>query len=103
MLTAEPNYWVKYYHGTDAQLHLKRKYSFSDRSRYYFAQPAVVAAEKKLLEIPLTVLSQYLPVEYELIREGKLENDPVAMLEYKCQRVQDRYFSSMLKAKGSVR
>ncbi len=109
MLTAKPNYWVKYYHGTDAQLHLKRKYSFSDRSRYYFAQPAVVAAEKKLLEnlssisIPLTVLSQYLPVEYELIREGKLENDPVAMLEYKCQRVQDRYFSSMLKAKGSVR
>lgn len=42
-------------------------------------------------------------MEYELIREGKLENDPVAMLEYKCQRVQDRYFSSMLKAKGSVR
>lgn len=106
MLTAQPNYWEKYYHGTPAELHLKRKYSYSDRSRYYFAQPAVVAAEKKLLDnlssisIPLTVLSQYLPIEYELIREGKLENDPIAILEQKCQSVHNRYFSSMVKAKA---
>lgn len=107
MLTAQPNYWDKYYHGTPAQLHLKRKYSFSDRSRYYFAQPAVVAAEKVLIEnlkriqMPLTILSQYLPTQYDKIRTGVLENDPVAILEDKCQSVQDRYYQSMVAAKAS--
>lgn len=105
MLTAKPNYWEKYYHGTPEELVLKRKYSFSDRSRYYFAQKDVVEAEQQLINnlksitIPLTIISQYLPEQYQRIRSGQLANDPVSILEDKCQAVQDRYYQSMLKSK----
>lgn len=108
MLTSTPNYWEKYYHGTPEQLAFKRKYSFSDRSRYYFAQPEVVQAMEQLLKnlssvkIPLTVLSQYLPVQYHKIRNGELANDPVAILEDKTQAVVRRYCEAMLKAKADM-
>ena len=108
MLTSTPNYWEKYYHGTPEQLAFKRKYSFSDRSRYYFAQPEVVQAMEQLLKnlssvkIPLTVLSQYLPVQYHKIRNGELANDPVAILEDKTQTVVRRYYEAMLKAKADM-
>ncbi len=108
MLNSSPNYWEKYYHGSPEELVLKRKYSFSDRSRYYFATKAVVNAEKKLLEnlskeaIPLTIMSQYLPIQYERVREGLIQNDPIAILEDICQSVQHRYYTSMLKAKSEI-
>lgn len=108
MLSATPNYWEKYYHGTPVQQAFKRKYSFSDRSRYYFAQPEVVQAQKKLIknlssiEIPLTILSQYLPIQYFKIRSGELCNDPVSILEDKTQSVIDRYIKSMLRARAEL-
>lgn len=97
MMKSEPNYWRKYYHGTPEQQALKRKYSYSDRSRYYFTQPEVVSAQKKLLEnlnkveIPLTILSQYLPVQYMKIRNRELSCDPFAILIDKITDVVDRY------------
>lgn len=105
MLTATPNYWEKYYHGTPEELTLKRKYGFSDRSRYYFTQPEVTAAREQLLRnlssiiMPISIISQYLPEQYHKIRAGKLENNPISILEDKCQAVQDRYYQSMLEAK----
>lgn len=108
MLTASPNYWEKYYHGTPEQLRLKRKYSFSDRSRYYFASKPVSLAIRSLIgnlstvEIPLTIISQYLPVQYEKIREGLLKNDPVSILEDACQSVQHRYYQSLMRAANEI-
>lgn len=105
MLEATPNYWEKYYHGTLAQQAFKRKYSFSDRSRYYFAQPAVVAAMSKLIDnlssidIPLTVISQYLPEEFSKIQSGEISCDPVSILESKTQSVVHRYIQNMLHAR----
>ena len=106
MLAAKPNYWEKYYHGAPEQQRFKRKYSFSDRSRYYFTQPAVVKAKQKLIknlqgvEIPLTILSQYLPKQYDKIRSGELSNDPIAILEDEVQAVAERYFSEMRRAQA---
>ena len=37
----KPNSWKKYYPGTEAQQLFKRKYSFSDRSRYYWPDSSV--------------------------------------------------------------
>ena len=31
----DDKYWKKHYQGTDLEIRLKRKYSFSDRCRYY--------------------------------------------------------------------
>ncbi len=76
-----PGNWQKHYHGTDAELAIKRKYSFSDRCRYYFAQPKMQEAVNKLfdnmnqVEIPLSMLRQYMPQQYVKVRDGVLKMD----------------------------
>lgn len=77
-----PGNWQKHYHGSDDELAIKRKYSFSDRCRYYFAQPEMKAAVEKLfanmskVSIPLGMLRQYMPQQYIKVRDGVLEADP---------------------------
>ena len=78
----DPGNWQKHYHGTDEELAIKRKYSFSDRCRYYFAQPEMKAAVDKLFSnmskvtIPLGMLRQYMPQQYIKVRDGVLKPDP---------------------------
>src|SRR5437879_13860299 len=78
-------YWRSYYRGDDDELRLSRAFSFSDRCRYYWPQPSVQEEVKRLLHnldrfsCPLTVLSQYLPFEYEAIRQGELVNHAAAL------------------------
>ncbi len=75
-----PEYWMKYYRGTSEEQAFKRKYSLSDRIRYYWTDPAVQSALTHLLDnfadrpLPLTLLSQYLPGQYAHIRAGSLRN-----------------------------
>ena len=77
-MAADPVYWRKYYTSSGLQLSLDCQYSLSDRIRYYWPQPAVVAALDALFANlaanppPLTLLSQYLPREYWAVREGRL-------------------------------
>ena len=81
VMLANPGNWQKHYHGDDKQLHLARKYSFSDRARYYIGQPEVVAAMNKLFanlntyKIPLNMLHQYMPLTYAKVRDGVLPLD----------------------------
>ena len=84
MLKNDKN-WKKHYQGTELEIRLKRKYSFSDRCRYYMPTPAVEAAADRLLTnlrtlgIPLNLLSQFMPIQYTKVREGYLKNDPVEL------------------------
>lgn len=93
----EPKNWCKHYHGDDNALWFKRKYSFSDRSRYYMPNPKVAAAKDKLISnlresgIPLSVLSQFMPIQYTKVREGVLENDPEALIKDRIKNVIDEY------------
>ena len=48
MLKNDKN-WKKHYQGTELELRLKRKYSFSDRCRYYMPVPEVEKAADRLL------------------------------------------------------
>ena len=96
-MLAQPGYWGKYYPGdADAQA-IARKYSFSDRSRYYWPDNAVQTALKKLFAnfggkaIPLTLLSQYLPEQFESIRAGLIGNDSHAIIQDKLFRLLDIY------------
>jgi D-tagatose-1,6-bisphosphate aldolase subunit GatZ/KbaZ len=88
-----PAYWRSYYRGGDDELRLSRAFSFSDRCRYYWPQPSVQEEVKRLLHnldlflCPLTVLSQYLPFEYEAIRQGELENHVAALIGHHIRRV----------------
>lgn len=82
VMLAQPGNWQKHYHGDDKQLALARKYSFSDRARYYIGQPEVAAAIDKLFAnlkeypVPMNMLHQYMPVTYAKVRDGLLPLDP---------------------------
>ncbi len=86
-MTKNPGNWMKHYHGSDIQLAIKRKYSFSDRCRYYFALPEMQEAIRKLfrnlseVEIPLSMLRQYMPQQYIKVRDGLLSMDPKELAE----------------------
>ena len=47
------------------------------------------------MEIPLTLISQYLPMQYERIRDGKIENSAMALVKDKIDCVLDRYTSAL--------
>lgn len=78
----EPKKWQKHYHGNEIELAFKRKYSFSDRIRYYLPHKEIEIAIEKLFdnltkhEIPFSLLSQYMPIQYTKVREGKLKLCP---------------------------
>jgi len=85
VMASSPRYWKTYY--TDpARQTFDLQYSLSDRIRYYWTVPEVKQACATLMErlsggtLPLTLLSQYLPIQYAAIREGRLANEARAIL-----------------------
>ena len=77
-MLAAPQFWSKYYTSEGRQLELDLQYSRSDRIRYYWPNPEVDSALQRLLANldanppPLSLVSQYLPLQYQAIREGRL-------------------------------
>jgi len=86
-MLSDPKDWKKYYHGDEDELRFARKYSFSDRSRYYFNRPKVNDAIEKLIanleevRIPLSIIHQYMPQQYTRIRDGFLRNTPRELIK----------------------
>lgn len=97
VMLANPANWQKHYHGDDKQLALARKYSFSDRCRYYIGQPEVVDAMNKLFDnlreyrIPMNMLHQYLPLSYLKVRDGIIPLDPRELALDGVQNFMDDY------------
>jgi len=85
-MLSDDSHWRKYYPGTERQQALARRFSYSDRVRYYWAQPEVDAAVQTLLQRlqqnppPLMLLSQFLPVQYWKVRNGSLSNTPLDLI-----------------------
>jgi D-tagatose-1,6-bisphosphate aldolase subunit GatZ/KbaZ len=81
-MVAQPRYWQGYHEGDPAAQRVARRYSYSDRVRYYWPDPEVEAAVETLLGnlartgIPETLLSQHLPEQYARVRAGELAADP---------------------------
>lgn len=96
-MLANPNKWAAYYKGDETQLHIKRLYSFSDRCRYYVPNDAIQQAIRTLIdnlnkkEIPLTLLSQYMPIQYTKVREGLLSRDPESLIKDRIVNTIDEY------------
>ena len=97
VMLEKPEQWGKYYHGTEKEQTIKRQYSYSDRIRYYLPEAQVAAAAEKLLEnlakveIPLSVLSQFMPIEAAKVRDGKLSSTPKELVIARIQDVLDEY------------
>ena len=78
-----PANWQKHYHGSDKEKFLARRYSYSDRCRYYFSNSEVKDAIKKLFanidaliardELLPGLLSQYMPRQYKRVRDGEIK------------------------------
>lgn len=85
-MRAEPDNWRRYYHETGRALDLQLQYSLSDRIRYYWPDPAIVAAQERLFANlrdtppPLALLSQYLPLAYAHLRAGRVTIDPAELV-----------------------
>jgi D-tagatose-1,6-bisphosphate aldolase subunit GatZ/KbaZ len=99
-MQADPRYWRDYYTG---DLHFQgfaRKYSLSDRSRYYWGDRRVQRALQRLLRnlegqpLPLTLLSQFMPVQFEKIRLGRLGSHPLAWIDDAIQAVLLEYYQA---------
>jgi D-tagatose-1,6-bisphosphate aldolase subunit GatZ/KbaZ len=73
-----PAYWRSYYRGNEDEVRLARFYSYSDRCRYYWVDATVqeelarLRANLDSCVVPATLLSQYLPAQYEAVRDERL-------------------------------
>jgi D-tagatose-1,6-bisphosphate aldolase subunit GatZ/KbaZ len=85
----DPTHWQGYYEGRGERSdggsnsplaqRTARRYSYSDRLRYYWADDRIDGARQTLLAnldrtgTPLPLISQFLPIQYDRIRAGRLE------------------------------
>jgi len=96
-MLSHPEHWRKHYHGDMAAQALARKFSYSDRCRYYWPDPGVQGAVNRLLDNlhrnppPLSLVSQYLPAQYQAVREGRLPCHPLDWLRDKVREVTAKY------------
>ncbi len=96
-MLANPQYWKSYFKGDEEALRLARKYSFSDRSRYYWPQPQVAAALQRLVDnltaypAPVSMLSQFMPAQAELVLARVISKDPAELIRNRILDVIDHY------------
>ena len=96
-MVEKPGHWQKYYCGDPHELRLQRHFSYSDRIRYYWPDPAAAAAVRRLEErlagrtIPETLISQYLAALYPAVAAGHLRAEPSALMIASVQRVLSFY------------
>lgn len=93
----EPGYWKKYYNPTFSLSLIDLHFSLSDRIRYYWPHARINKAMEVLIsnlksaDIPLGLLSQYLPAQFERVMDGELVSDPHELIIDKIQDVLRAY------------
>jgi D-tagatose-1,6-bisphosphate aldolase subunit GatZ/KbaZ len=97
VMLSKPDNWERYYHGNEQEKRLLRVYSYSDRVRYYWADPEIDAAAQKLIRnlsdvaIPENLLSRYLPEQYWQLRSGLIDTSPMGLIQSKVREVIGAY------------
>ena len=96
-LNRNPTYWKNYYFSTGEQLNRDLQYSLSDRVRYYWPTKEIEDAVARLINSleasppPLTLLMQYMPVQYAAVRQKTISNKPKELLMHKIDEVLVQY------------
>lgn len=89
--------WEHHYAGDAETQRLLRRYSYSDRMRYYWNDPEAKRAVDTLIlnlrqtRIPETMLSTFLPDQYRAVRAGMLEPDAEALVKHRIRQVLQTY------------
>jgi D-tagatose-1,6-bisphosphate aldolase subunit GatZ/KbaZ len=92
-MLGNPSHWRTYYQGDEEEVHHQLIYSYSDRCRYYWHEPSVQEQIARLINnlavraISPTLVSQYLPLEYEALRSGQIQATPEALIQSHIQHV----------------
>ena len=87
IMLENPKNWQKHYHGSDEEKRIARKFSYSDRCRYYFSLPEIKSTIEKLfanidsVEVPAGILSQFMPRQYLKVRDGVLPLKAAALVK----------------------
>lgn len=87
VMQAEDKYWRNYYHGSLIDQTFARKYSLSDRIRYYWPDVRIQNALQTMMAnlaekpIPISLLSQCAPKQYQKIQAGEMANKPDQIVE----------------------
>ena len=85
VMVTRTKWWQSYYPGDAAAQRLARRYSYSDRLRYYWPEAEIATAQRTLFAnlertgIPLPLLSALLPAQYRRVRRGELDPDAAAI------------------------
>jgi D-tagatose-1,6-bisphosphate aldolase subunit GatZ/KbaZ len=93
----QPASWESHYTGDVHAQFLLRRYSYSDRIRYYWGDPSVQQAVSTLIQnldsvsIPETMLSQYLPEQCNAVRSGQIPLVAEELILHKIQQVLGPY------------
>ena len=92
-MVAHPEAWKPYYAGDSKQQALLRRFSYSDRVRYYWHYPEIADSVNRLIgnlsrtKIPESILSLFLPVQYTRVRTGEIADDPTSLIVDKIKDV----------------
>ena len=97
VMLANPRHWASYYPGSVKHQQLQRHFSYSDRIRYYWTEPAAGQAVADLMalfgdmEIPQPLISQYIAASYPEVMQGKLAPTARALLRAGVTRMLQDY------------
>lgn len=92
-MAANPSYWQSHYSGTSSEEKFKRKFSYLDRSRYFWPDESLRDARQKLFSnlrkfgVPPALISQYMPNQYYQVRQGHIGCDPEELVLSKIRDV----------------
>jgi D-tagatose-1,6-bisphosphate aldolase subunit GatZ/KbaZ len=96
----EPRHWQQHYKGSEQEQAFARKFSLSDRVRYYWPDPQVQDALRRLLDnlnsvvIPFSLIEQSLPRTFSGKRGDQMVDSPARIIHATIkQRLEDYYFA----------
>jgi D-tagatose-1,6-bisphosphate aldolase subunit GatZ/KbaZ len=93
----DPRNWEHHYAGDEHAKRLLRRYSYSDRIRYYWNDARAKQAVETLMAnlckitIPETLLSAFLPDQYCSVRTGSLKLDAHSIILHRVREVMGVY------------
>lgn len=101
-MLARPADWDGHYHGSQSEQKLQRHFSYSDRIRYYWAQPEVTARVDEMMaffegnDIPETLVSQYFPEIWPDVATGETPANAHRLLVKHIQHVIGLYTQALV-------
>lgn len=100
VMLENPKDWQDYYEGNELDKELARKYSFSDRSRYYLSKSEIESCINNLFrnidsyDLPLGMIKQYFPNAFMKILEDNYPIDSKSLVKSNIIDVIEDYFDA---------